>query len=351
MHELNPFSTAFLTASAGLMALMVPTMHVLAESKVDCGQAPQEIIRSVRVPDPVESLQRAGEALKFCGDTRYLDLIVDRATLEIPPKKARPKQLTGTWVSDMWLHVEKGLTPAIGELLFVEDGEINQGFIRWFDAEKQKDPSYLSAYFPGIGAARLHTGAKGVKVVEFSPSSLKGTHNPYVSISGSDANKHVHRMLMVVPIHLGRITTVRASGDRLLLADSRGIVRTYRRHSMDDILSCHKFFLAAEVNARFWPCVLAVLSRRLADKATQDLTLQMVARSLQVPSLQKAIADTNAGLKQLKPTSVAARRLIKQRNRLVGEMRGIYSKDFESFISQFSNPAQPPTYCRRQGTD
>ena len=78
----------------------------------------------MRDSDPVVGLQLAGKALKSCGNTRYLDLQVDRKTLDIPNRKTKLEQLTGIWVSDMWLHVDEGITLPIAELLSIKDGGI-----------------------------------------------------------------------------------------------------------------------------------------------------------------------------------------------------------------------------------
>ena len=344
MRHLMSFNFSHIMVAIGLLTALAPA-YARADTEVNCLQPPQEIINSVRGSDPVVSLQLAGKTLKTCGDTRFLDLQVDRKTLDIPFGVAKLEQLTGIWVSDMWLHVDKGITPPITELLSIKNAGIEQGLIRWYDPDDQKDPSYLSAYMPQIATARLQSTQDGVKITAFVASSLKGIHNPYVAMTGSEPNRHLKQMMTVVAIHLGKIISVRAYGDRLLLVDSRGSVRTYRRHSLDDVLASHKFFLAANINARTWPCVLGVLSRQLADKTTQDLTLIFVAQSLSIPSLQKAITKTNIDLKKLKPQSAKAVDLAKERDELSRKLRSLMDADFLKFTSQFDDPNQPPRYC------
>lgn len=346
MRNLGFIAAVCTTAGLGLMVDVTST-SAFADTKVDCRQPPQAIINSLRGPDPVASLQRAGKALKSCGQARYIDLIVDRKTLALPFQARQVAQLAGIWVSDMWLHVEEAITPAIAELLSIEGNDINQGLIRWHDADNQKEPSYLDAYAPAIATAKLDAGPSGLKVTAFSPSDGNSIHNPYRPPANSDANRHIQMMLSAVTVHLGKITKIAVSDDRLMLVDSRGIVRTYRRHGMDNILASHKFFLAAEVSARSWPCVLQVLSGHRADTETQKRTLLMVAQALSIPPLQKSVAKITADLKQLKPKSAQAISLTKERQRLLQKLRAIHSDGFLKFVDQFNDPDQPPAYCRQ----
>lgn len=344
MRRLIAFDFSSITVAIGLWTVLAPA-YALADTKVNCLQPPQEIINSVRGSDPVVSLQLAGKALGKCGDTRYLDLQVDRETLDIPLGVTKLEQVAGVWVSDMWLHVDEGITPPIAELLSIKDGRIEQGFVRWYDPDEPKNATYLSAYMPGIGTARLQPDQGGMKIVAFVPSSHESVHNPYGTMNGSEPDRHLHRLMTIVPIHLGEVVRITAFGNRLLLVDSRGIVRTYRRHSIDNVFASHKFFLAAEVNARSWPCVLRVLSGRLADKGTQDLTLLLVARSLSIHSLNKAKIEIDNKIEKLELQSTKAQDLTKERADLVKELIGLMDSDFREFASQFDNPSKQPSYC------
>lgn len=344
MRRLIAFNFSSITVAIGLLIALAPA-YAFADTKVKCLQPPQEIINSVLGSDPVVSLQLAGKALRKCGDTRYLDLQVDRETLDIPLGVTKLEQLTGVWVSDMWLHVDEGITPPIAELLSIEDSRIEQGFVRWYDPDEPKNATYLSAYMPGIGTARLQPDQDGMKIVAFAPSSHKSVHNPYLALSGSEPDRHLHQVMAIVPIHLGEIVRMTAFGNRLLLVDSRGIVRTYRRHSIDNVFASHKFFLAAEVNARSWPCVLRVLSGRLADKGTQDLPLILVARSLSIHSLNKAIIEIDNNIEKLKAQSKQALDLTKERGELVKQLIGLNDSDFREFASQFDDPGKQPSFC------
>lgn len=343
MRHRKSFTTALMSIVVGLLPGLIGRVH--AETAVDCSLPPQAIIKSAGGTDPVEKLQRAGKALETCGDTRYLDLLVDRTTLDIPPGAHEAGALAGTWVSDMWLHVEEGVTAPIAEILSISEGAVEQGFVRWHDPDDRPDPSYLSAYMPQIGTARLAPGAAGWAIAGFEPSTHRSIHNPYGTITGPEPDRHQHQMMAVIQIHLGRITGVRVSGDRLLLVDERGIVRTYRRHKLDDLLASHRFFLAANVNARSWPCLLGVLSRRLGDKATQDEALVMVARTLTIQSLAKSVGETNAGLKEVEPQSQKALELIAERDRLATKMQSLMDAEFQAFVSRFDDPDQRPAFC------
>lgn len=268
-----------------LMALAPPDGHAA------CNKSMKEIAAGLpAMSDPLLRMQELRAALKTCGDTREIDLIVNSEALSISQDATDESALEGVWVGDIWLPVAVGLSIPLVDILTIRDGNVHQELGRWMSPDTVNDGTQAPEYFLSLAKARLNKAATGrLEVVDFEPSKTVSPNNPYSAAQGKQADRMMHAFTDLMVIHLGKLTRIKVAGDRLLLVDSKQRVRSYVRHKRSDVDTGHAFLLEAEISAaRHWPCVLSTLKGTSGDAQTQTVMREAAAMTIELAQLSEA---------------------------------------------------------------
>ncbi len=256
-----------------------------------CGKSMKEIAQGLpAMSDPLLRMQELRAAMKACGDTREIDLIVNPEALAISHDATDASALEGVWVSDIWLPVAVGLSVPLVDILTIRDGKVHQELGRWFSPETMNDGTQAPEYFLSLAKARVNLAATGrLEIVEFEPSKITSPNNPYSAAQGEQADRMMHAFTDLMVIHLGKVKRIKIAGERLLLVDGKKRVRSYVRHKQSNVESGHAFLLEAEISAaRHWPCVMGTLKGTFGDTQTQTLLREAAAMTGEIAKLSEA---------------------------------------------------------------
>lgn len=325
-----------------LLALAPPDSHAA------CGKSMKEIAAGLpAMSDPLLRMQELRAALKTCGDTREIDLIVNPEALSISQDATDASALEGVWVSDIWLPVAVGLSVPLIDVLTIRDGKVHQELGRWMSPNTVNDGIQAPEYFLSLAKARLKKAATGrLEAVDFEPSKIVSPNNPYSVAQGEQADRMMHAFTDLMVIHLGKLTRIKVAGDRLLLVDSKQRVRSYARHKRSDIENGHAFLLEAEVSAaRNWPCVMRMLKGTSGDAEKQTLVREAAAMTRRMVQHAETIRGHFKDLSQVKAGSakaLAIREKVLAASAKKGEL--VESVQFRAAAELFGGDT-PPAYC------
>ncbi len=345
MPRMMPWSKRcpLLVLLVGMLMTFVPQAGSAA-----CGKSMKEI--AARLPamsDPLLRMQELHAAMKACGDTREIDLIVNADALSISQDATDAAALEGVWVGDIWLPVAVGLSIPLVDILTIRDGKVHQELGRWFSPETMNDGTQAPKYFLSLAKARVNLAGTGrLEIVDFEPSKIVSPNNPYSAAQGKQSDRMMHAFTDLMVIHLGKVKRIKVDGDRLLLVDGKKRVRSYVRHTRSNVESGHAFLLEAEISAaRHWPCVVGTLKGTSGDKQTQTLLREAAAMTEELAKLAEARRQHFGDLTKAKtgsPEQVAIREKVlavtKKQLALTGSER------FRAAAALFGGDT-PPAFC------
>lgn len=247
-------------------------------------------------------------------------MLVDPTTVAEASPATGLDALAGTWVSDIWLPVEEGLIFPVVDLVTFDGNTVRQDVLRWFDDGAGSGPP---AYRVPLASATVSIVSGGVEIGNVAHVGPEAAINPYRRTVGGDAEAFAGRFVAFMVIDVGRLTGTAVADDRLLLTDSLGKTRSYRRVPKDAVAAGHAFFLAAELSAALgWPCMIAALR---GDQGDPDLQKTLEAAAFRAADIVTAGPERAAedGLM----TTLQA------------------SPDFKEAVALFSGDG-PPAFCK-----
>lgn len=342
--------TSRLPVHSTWLGIMVVALIALTPQSASaaCGKSMKEIAAGLpAMSDPLLRMQELRAALKACGDTREIDLIVNPEALAISQDATDVGALEGVWVGDIWLPVAVGLSIPLVDVLTIRDGKVHQELGRWISPDTVNDGTQAPEYFLSLAKARLNKAATGrLEAVDFAPSKTVSPNNPYSAAQGKQADRMMHAFTDLMVIHLGKLTRIKVAGDRLLLVDSKQRVRSYVRHTRNDVDAGHAFLLEAEISAaRHWPCVLSTLKGTSGDAQTQAVMREAATMTIELAQLSKAMRGHFRDRLQVEAGS-AEDAAIKEKVLAVSEKQSALngSERFRAAAALFEGDT-PPAFC------
>lgn len=269
----------------------------------DCGKAPDELAAGLpATSDPVLHMTLLMKAMDECGTGTHFDLMLNRHALAIGDDATDRDALTGTWISDIWLPVALGHSPAMIDVLSVDDNKISQSLYRWFDPQKSQIPEVFPDYVLNLATAIVETTSHGrLAIVGTQSSDQISPYNRYRPSEGSEADKFQHAMTSFMTMDLGKIANIRVAGDHLLLVDKGGNVRSFVRIEPDILNGGHALVLIANIAAsRTWPCVVGVLRGTTGTEQSRDRFIAASRVALQALRLREEVLAQQRLLKEAK---------------------------------------------------
>lgn len=333
-----------------LLVLLVGILMAFAPQAghAACGKSMKEIAAGLpAMSDPLLRMRELQAAMKACGNTREIDLIVNAEALSISKDATDAAALEGVWVSDIWLPVAIGLSVPLVDILTIRDGKVHQELGRWFSPETMNDGTQAPKYFLSLANARLNLAATGrLAVVEFEPSKIASPNNPYVAAQGEQADRMMHSFTDLMAIHLGKVKRIKVAGDRLLLVDGKQRVRSYVRHTRSNIESGHAFLLEAEISAaRHWPCVLGTLKGTSGNIYQQTLMREAAVMTSKLAQLSEARRGYFKNLLKVKAGSADEAAIKEKLLAVVQEQTALNgSERFLAAAALFGGDT-PPAFC------
>lgn len=323
---------------------LVSLVSLVASASVQagCQRTLEQIAASLpKISDPILHFRRLDAALTACGDTHSMDLLIDRRALAIPLSARRIGDLQGTWVSDIWLTVERGLSFAVADVLTVSGTAVRQAMIWWWDPTRRDNDRRMPNYVVPLGHAELAINKKGhVAATGFKAVANDTGYSPYFPAQTTPAMRMKHAMVSFSMIDLSRISTIRVSGDHLLLVDAPGKVRSYTRYQPDDVRGAHMFFVVGAVSAaRHWRCFLRAITGRAGNAQTQATLREAAKTAIELADMQKAIFELGPQDKLS-----ATNGLPKLRRLMAAKARLSQSAAFQTAIGLFQAETRP-AFC------
>lgn len=323
---------------------LVSLVSLVASASVQaaCQRTMDQIAASLpKISDPILHFRRLDAALTACGDTHSMDLFIDRTALAIPLSAQRIGDLEGTWVSDMWLPVERRLIFALADVLTVSGTTVQQAMMTWWDPTHLRSDHRMPQYIIPLGEAELTIDkTEHVAVTGFKAVANDTGYSPYFPAEATPSAKMKHAMVSFSLIDLSRISTIRVSGDHLLLIDGELKVRSYRRYQPDDVRGAQMFFVVGEISAaRHWRCFLRAITGRAGNAQTQA-TLRGAAKTA------RELADVQKAIFALGPQSTlsATSGMPKLQRLMAAKARLSQSVAFQTAIGLFQAETRP-AFC------
>lgn len=293
IHQGGPPGAKWMRAPLLVLLALVFTALPGAAAQADCSALKALLFENSTPLDANGNPISARDAMAACGDPSVFGLIYNRNAAETAPPVLTRDRLTGVWVNDYWMHVVAGLTvPVIETLDISEDHSVRRIVVRFSDPTDtlSDDPDHqviVPNYRPVLVEGKLNKVNDGaVTISELVEHDVEIATGKDADPSGYKVRLAIMRSIMP---DLSQSIAVARAGDVLVIRDTSGQIRTYRKFDRRDVMRAHALIMTALISGGSnWRCI----SEKL--RGGDDALRAMGDMALRLQALDRAVAVISA---------------------------------------------------------